>query len=180
MKKNKPEKLNMRHLLTTTILLLALSLLAQAQINYSGKFEAGYMKFQYNTVQVEPGPYWKGDYLNDNGIDINFINGLTFVNKKLFAGLGLGYLNFTGTNGVSLFADLEYLPLKTKLTPLLNVKLGYNHIWNQYEGGTGTMHTEFGIGLNYKLTEKFGLYLKSGMLYTQQSFLIPITIGFRY
>lgn len=170
----------MRYLLTTTLLLLALSLLAQGQINYAGKFEAGYMKFRHNTVQVDPGPDWKGNYLNDNGIDINFISGLTFVNKKLFAGLGLGYLNFAGTNGVSVFADLEYLPLKTKLTPLLNMKLGYNHIWNQYDGGTGTMHTEIGIGLNYKLTEKFGLYLKSGMLYTQQSFLIPITIGFRY
>jgi len=170
----------MRHLLTTTILLLAFSMVAEAQINYSGKFEAGYMNFRYNTVQVDPGPGWKGNYLNDNGIDINFINGLTFANKKIFAGLGLGYLNFVGTNGVSAFVDLEYLPLKTKLTPLLNVKLGYDHIWNQYDGGTGTMHTEFGIGLNYKLTEKFGLYLKSGMLYTQQSFLIPITIGLRY
>lgn len=170
----------MRHLLITTILLLALSLGAEAQINYSGKFEAGYMNFRYNTVQVDPGPGWKGNYLNDNGIDINFINGLTFVNNKIFSGLGLGYLNFEGTNGVSVFADLEYLPFKNKLTPLLNVKLGYDHIWNQYDGGTGTMHTEFGIGLNYKLTEKFGLYAKSGMLYTQQSFLIPIIIGFRY
>ena len=170
----------MRHLLTTTILLLVLSMVAKAQISYSGKFEAGYMKFRYNTIQFDQGPGGKGYYLNDNGIDINYINGLTFVNKKIFAGLGLGYLNFEGTNGVSVFADLEYLPLKTKLTPLLYVKLGYNHIWNQYDGGTGTMHTEFGIGLNYKLTEKFGLYLKSGMLYTQQSFLIPITIGFRY
>lgn len=170
----------MRHLLTTTILLLAFSLVAKAQINYAGKFEAGYMKFQYHTVQVDPGPDWKGNYLNDNGIDINFINGLSFANKKIFTGIGLGYLNFVGTNGVSVFADIEYLPLKTKITPLLNVKLGYDHIWNQYHGGTGTMHTEFGVGLNYKMTEKFGLYLKSGMLYTQQSFLIPITVGFRY
>ena len=170
----------MRQLLTTTILLLALSMVAKAQINYSGKFEAGYMRFQNNTVQVDPGPDWKGYYLNDNGIDINFINGLTFLNNKIFTGLGLGYLNFEGANGVSVFADLEYLPFKTKLTPLLNVKLGYDHIWNQYDGGTGTMHTEFCIGLNYKLTEKFGLYLKSGMLYTQQSLLIPITFGFRY
>lgn len=138
------------------------------------------MRFQYNTVQVDPGPGWKGNYLNNNGIDINFINGLTCANKKIFAGLGLGYLNFGGTNGISVFADLEYLPLKTKLTPLLNVKSGYSHIWNQYDGGTGTMHTEFGIGLNYKLTEKFGLCLKSGMLFTQQAFLIPINIGFRY
>ena len=170
----------MRHLLTTTILLLALSYVAKSQINYSGKIETGYMIFQYNTIQVDPGPDWKGNYLNENGIDINVINGLTFVNKKMFAGLGLGYLNFEGINGVSVFADLEYLPLKTRITPLLNLKLGYDHIWNQYDGGTGTMLTEIGIGINYRLTEKFGLYLKSGMLYTQQSFLIPINIGFRF
>jgi hypothetical protein len=89
-------------------------------------------------------------------------------------------MNFEGTNGVSVFADFEYLQLKTRITPLLNLKLGYDHLWNQYDGGTGTMLTEIGIGINYKLTEKFRLYLKSGMLYTQQSFLIPITIGFRY
>jgi hypothetical protein len=58
--------------------------------------------------------------------------------------------------------------------------LGYNHIWNQYEGGTGAVHTEFGVGINYKIKEKFGLYIKSGILITQQSFLLPITLGFRY
>lgn len=140
------------------------------------------MQYMYRTISVDPGPNWKGYNLNEkqNGINLTVINGLSFVNKKLFAGIGLGYLNFEGINGISVFTDFEYLPLKTKLTPLVNLKLGYNHIWNQYEGGTGTMHTELGVGLNYKLKEKFGLYLKSGMLFTQQSFMIPVTLGFRY
>jgi hypothetical protein len=51
----------MRHLLTTTILLFAFSYAAESQINYSGKIETGYMKFQYNTIQVDPGPDWKGN-----------------------------------------------------------------------------------------------------------------------
>lgn len=170
----------MRNLLTTAILLLVLSLGTNAQIVYSGKIESGFMNFRYHTVQVDPGPAWKGNYLNDNGIDINIVNGLSLANNKIFTGLGLGYLNFAGTNGVSVFVDLEYLALKTKITPLLNLKLGYDHIWNQYDGGTGTMHKELCIGVNYKMTEKFGLYLKSGMLYTQQSFLLPIVIGLRY
>lgn len=140
------------------------------------------MQYMYRTISVDPGPNWKGYNLNEkqNGINLTVINGLSFVNKKLFAGIGLGYLNFEGINGISVFTDFEYLPLKTKLTPLVNLKLGYNHIWNQYEGGTGKMHTELGVGLNYKLKEKFGLYLKSGMLFTQQSFMIPVTLGFRY
>ncbi len=172
----------MKHLLTTIFLLLALYYVAKSQINYSGKIETGYMKFLNTTIQVDPGPNWKGYNLNEeqNGIDFNVINGLTFLNKKVFAGLGLGYMNFEGTNGVSVFADIEYLPLKTRFTPLLNLKLGYDHIWNQYDGGTGTMLGEVGVGVNYKLTEKFNLYLKSGMLLTQQSSLIPITIGLRF
>jgi len=172
----------MRHLLTSTILLFALCNTANSQTNYSGKIETGYMQYMNRTISVDPGPNWKGYNLNEkqNGINLTVINGLSFVNKKLFAGIGLGYLNFEGINGISVFTDFEYLPLKTKLTPLVNLKLGYNHIWNQYEGGTGTMHTELGVGLNYKLKEKFGLYLKSGMLFTQQSFMIPVTLGFRY
>lgn len=172
----------MRHLLTSTILLFALCNTANSQTNYSGKIETGCMQYMYRTISVDPGPNWKGYNLNEkqNGINLTVINGLSFVNKKLFAGIGLGYLNFEGINGISVFTDFEYLPLKTKLTPLVNLKLGYNHIWNQYEGGTGTMHTELGVGLNYKLKEKFGLYLKSGMLFTQQSFMIPVTLGFRY
>ena len=172
----------MRHLLTSTILLFALCNTANSQTNYSGKIETGYMQYMYRTISVDPGPNWKGYNLNEkqNGINLTVINGLSFVNKKLFAGIGLGYLNFEGINGISVFTDFEYLPLKTKLTPLVNLKLGYNHIWNQYEGGTRTVHTELGVGLNYKLKEKFGLYLKSGMLFTQQSFMIPVTLGFRY
>jgi len=170
----------MRHLLATTILLLALSMVAKAQFSYTTKIEFGYMHFEYHPIQVDPGPGWKGYYLNDNGICINAINGLTNPNKKLFAGLGLGYLNFNGINGVSVFADFEYLPLKTRITPILNLKIGYDHIWNQYDGGTGTKLAEFGVGMNYKLSEQFGLYLKSGILLTQQSALLPITIGLRF
>ena len=102
---------------------------------------------------------------------------MSFTNKKVFAGFGIGYMNFEGTNGVSVFADFEYLPMKTRMTPLLNLKLGYSHIWNQYEGGTETILTEFGIGINYKLTKKYGLFLKTGILLTQQSSLIPISFG---
>lgn len=89
-------------------------------------------------------------------------------------------MNYEGIEGISIFGDFEYSPLKNILTPLFNFRLGYNHIWNQYESGTRTMHTEFSIGLNYKIKEKLGVYIKSGLLITQQSFLLPITLGFRF
>ena len=81
---------------------------------------------------------------------------------------------------MSLFSDLEYLPFKTRLSPLFNLKIGYSHIWNQYENGTGTALGEFGFGLNYRLTENIDIYAKSGFLITQQSLLIPIRLGFRF
>lgn len=89
-------------------------------------------------------------------------------------------MNFEVTNGISLYSDFEYLPFKTKLSPLFNIKIGYSHIWNQYENGTGTGLTEFGLGLNFRINQKLDLYTKSGILLTQQSFLIPFKIGMRF
>ncbi len=35
------------------------------------------LKFDFTTVQVDPGPDWQGYHLNDeqNGFDLNFVNG---------------------------------------------------------------------------------------------------------
>jgi len=151
-----------------------------SQINYSIKAETGFLKYQNNTIQVDPGPDWKGYNLYEkNGIDFNVINSIDF-NNKLFAGIGIEYLNFEGINGISVFSDFEYIPLKTRLTPLINLRVGYSHLWNQYENGTGTLLGEFGLGLNFRLTEKLDIYTKSGFLMTQQSLIIPIRIGLRF
>ncbi len=172
----------MKQLLTTIILLIAIVFTTKAQGNYSGKIETGYLKYIGTTVQVDPGPDWQGYYLNEeqNGIDINLINGLTILNEKVFLGIGIGYLNFEGIDGISVFSDIEYMPLKSRITPLLNLKIGYDHIWNQYYGGKGTFLTEFGGGVSYQLTDKMNIYLKSGLLLTQQSSLVPVRIGIRF
>jgi len=151
-----------------------------SQIDYSIKAETGFLKYITNMVNVDPGPNWKGyNIYEENGIDFYIINGFDFKNK-LFTGIGLGYLNFEGVSGFSIFSDFEYLPLKTRLTPLINLKIGYSHIWNQYENGTGTGLGEFCLGLNYRLTEKMDIYAKSGFTMTQQSLLIPIRLGIRF
>jgi len=153
---------------------------AHTQISYFIKAETGFLKYQYNIIEIDPGPGWKGYNLyEENGIDFNIVNGIDFKNK-LFAGIGVGYLNFEGINGLSVFTDFEYLPLKTRLTPLINLKIGYSHIWNQYENGTGTGLVELCVGLNYRLTEKMAIYAKSGFTITQQSLLTPIRIGIRF
>ena len=165
----------MKKLVPIILVLIVFGVKGFSQINYKGKFETGYLKFINTTVQVDPGPNWDGYNLNNeqNGIDINLINGIKLT-EKFYGGLGLGYVNFENINGFSIFTDFEFLPLKTKLTPLLNLKIGYNHIWNQYDNGTGSALVELGAGINYKLTDKLGIYMKSGVLLTQQSFLIPI------
>lgn len=151
-----------------------------SQINYLTKVETGFLKYQYETVQVSPGPNWKGHNLyKKNGVDLNIINGLGFRNKFL-VGIGVGYLNFECINGLSIFSNFEYLPLKTRLSPLIDLKIGYSHIWNQYENGTGTGLGELCLGLNYNLTEKVDIYTKSGFSMTQQSLLVPIKFGLRF
>jgi hypothetical protein len=129
-----------------------------------------------------PDSDWKGDYLNkeQDGIDLNMVNGISLFEKRFFAGAGIGYQNFEGINGITVFGDIEYLPFRSRFTPLFNIKVGYDHIWNQYEGGTGTALGEFTAGIDYKLSEKLNMFLKSGMLFTQQAFFIPIKIGIRF
>lgn len=172
--------MDFKNTIGSILILLAFGQNGYAQVKYSGKVETGYLKFIGNTIDVDPGPDWKGYHIEDeNGIDLNLVNGIILKNK-IFAGIGLGYLNFDGTEGFSIFTDFEYLPLKSRLTPLINMKIGYNHICNQYENGTGSVQFEMGGGLGFKLTESTRIYLQSGFLMTQQSFLIPLRLGLRF
>lgn len=160
------------------LLPLLIAYYGHAQVDYSIKTEAGLLVFKNNTLDIDPGPNWEGFYLsNVDGIDFSVINGITYK-SKLFAGLGIGYMNFKGTSGISAFTDVEYLPLRTRLTPLVNLKLGFTHVWNQYERGSGTGLGELALGLNYRL-KGMDLFVKSGLMLTQQSLFIPIRIGGR-
>ncbi len=170
--------MNKGYILLLLFLLIAFNSFSQAK--YSLKAEAGFTKFLFNPVSVDAGPDWKGYYLDgQNGIDINISNGVMFK-KKIYTGLGFGYLNFEGQHGVSIFSDFEFLSVKKKIAPLANIKIGYFQLWNQYENGTDTVLIELMAGLNYHLTESVDIYFKSGFLITQQSLLIPIRLGFRF
>lgn len=168
----------MRHLIITVLILLGASSAGFSQFRYSGKLEACYLSFNNTTIDVEPGPGWKGYYLDNdqNGIDVNLINGVKF-REKLFAGIGIGYQNFEGIRGAAFFSDLGYIPFQRKFSPLLNAKIGYAHIWNQYKGGRGTTLLELGGGVRYKLTARMGIYLQSGIALAHQSSFYPFKIG---
>jgi|SRR6056297_152055 len=162
------------------ILLGFITLIGYSQADYQRKIESGNLNYQFHIIDVEPGLNWQGYYLDgENGIDFNLINGIEFKDR-LFTGLGAGYLNFEGIEGFSVFADFQFLPFDTKLQPLANIKIGYNHIWNQYKNGTGSALGEFGLGINYRITEKMEIYLQSGFLITQQSLLIPLRLGLKF
>ncbi len=172
----------MRYFFATAILLIIFSVISKAQIKYAGKIEAGYLKYFFRPVVVKPGSGWRGFNLENNqsGVDLNFVNGISSSSGRGFVGVGVGYLNFEGINGISLFSDFENVPLRGKFSPILNLKIGYTHIWNQYDGGTGSALVEFGVGEGFRITDKLGIYLKSGLLITQQSVLIPIKMGVRF
>ncbi len=171
----------MRKIYALLVLLTFITIDLHSQVKYSGKVESGFLMYRFRLINydMDPGYDWKGYNLDQkqDGIDLNLINGISLFEKRLFAGAGIGYQNFEGINGITVFGDIEYLPLKSRLTPLLNIKIGYDHIWNQYDGGTGTALGEFTAGINYKLNEKLNVFLKSGILFTQQSSLVPIRIG---
>ena len=154
---------------------------AQKNITYVKKLEVGYDLFGIRLITVDPGPNWRGYYLdnNQNGFEINFINGVSAYDH-FFAGAGAGYLNFEGIHGVSVFGNLEYWPLKKRLSPVLIIKVGYDHIWNQYDGGRGTARGEFGLGINYKIKDHLSIYIQSGMLLTMQSNLLPFKLGLQF
>lgn len=149
-----------------------------AQVEHHFKMEVAYLDYRYTAVQVDPGPNWKGYNLDNNqsGMDIQYIYGLNY-RKKLMAGIGLGYLNFEGIHGISVFGDIGYLPLKTKISPLLNIKTGYSHIWNQYADGTGSAQIEFGAGVHYQIKPRLGIFLQSGWMYSQQAVFVPLRLG---
>ncbi len=152
------------------------------RITFMSKLETGYYNFLNHTLVVDPGPGWKGYYLKEdtNAFNISSVNGISFFDRRTFVGAGIGYLNFNGVHGVTLFAEIEHIFQKTKFSPFVYTQIGHSHIWNQYENGTGTTLVNFGLGLNYKLSDNFGIYFKTGLLYTQQSSFLPMVIGIRF
>lgn len=161
------------------ILIAIMASNAYSQCHHSLKTEAGYLYYLDHTITIDSDdPEWKGYNLNDgqSGINFNIINGIRF-REHYMAGAGLGYLNFEGIHGMALFADLEYTPLNRKLTPIFNIKAGYNHIWNQYETGSGSALGEIGAGIKYKVTDKISVHIQAGVLRTQQAQFFPLRLG---
>lgn len=176
----------MRKSLPVTVIIFLTILISNSsfsqRISFMSKAETGYLNFLGHIVTVDPGPAWKGYYLNENtgAFSISSINGLSFLNRRLFTGAGVGYMNFNSIHGATIFGEVESVLFRSGFSPFISVRVGYSHIWNQYENGTGTPMVNPGVGVNYKISDKLGLYFKTGILFTQQSALLPLLIGIRF
>ena len=161
------------------LVLVFTAISAYSQIRYQAKVEAGFISFRDIAVNYDPGPGWRGFYLADDGVDFNVINGFR-LNPHFYTGIGVAYANYSGISGVNAFVDLEYIVLKTKLSPLLGLKLGYDHVWNQYDGGHGSGLSEACAGINYTFNQNLDVFLKSGIRVMHDAFFVPIRLGVRF
>jgi hypothetical protein len=160
---------------------VSIALSAQAPINSKQKIEIGFLNYQNRIITIDPASSWRGYYLpqNTNGMDFQFIQRLQ-QNAFFSTSIGVGYTHFQGNHAVTLLSEVESLLSKQKIAPILSIKLGYMHLWNQYPNGRGTGLVELGVGLNYKRTNHLSIYLKSGFVVAQQVIFIPFRIGFRF
>lgn len=164
-----------------TIILLHFSFRTDAQNSNFKAMEVSYLSYQFALIQYDVDENWLGYNLpnNENGANLNFSYG-KIMKEKLFFSLGLGYLNFESIHGAEIFSNLRYLVLNRKLSPLINWRVGYNHIWNQYEGGKGRAFTDFGAGFNLKFNKKISISLQSGFLFSQQALFVPARLGLNF
>jgi|GEM_PF-419186 len=161
------------------------------------KPELGYTHFLEHAVQIEAGPNWQGYYIEyQNAFTANIAGGVR-LGSHFTAGIGLGYQNFEGQHGVSIYADLEFYPTRLKyyegteevpvvsrikptVRPFVYIRTGFNQLWNQYEGGTQSAVGEAGLGFEYNFQSGNCIYLKGGLSVMQQSFLLPLGLGMRF
>ena len=100
-------------------------------------------------------------YDDQIGVDAVVVNGYQF-NSYLFAGAGIGYMFFKGTatgstdfnGGFPVFADVRLTPLKTTVTPLLELRMG--GIFGDYSG----LYLQPSVGIRIGFAGNMGLTLK--------------------
>lgn len=148
----------------------------KAQFKYGAKVEVGRMSYLSRTIHYDGG---SGSSLkrarlkeDQNGTEISIANGFRF-REVLFVGVGLGYLNYEGAKGYSIYGDIEALTSKKKLAALFGFRAGTSNLNGYKNSGT----VEFNAGINYRPIPKLRLYLKGGVAFAYSSSFAPIRIG---
>lgn len=158
---------------TIIIFIISFSLQAQVQkkLELGGWLYGRYTDVNYNRL------FLKEDYEpTSNGVGTTFVTGYRM--QQLFLGVGVGYYQYAKTQGLALSTEIEWLPLKGKISPLLLLRVGYSVFWNQQREQTLYDFYETGIGVQYH-TVFSDLYLRVGVLNIQKIDYYGITFGAR-
>lgn len=164
-----------RFCVCTSLILFSSSMLAQKKFVKS--IDISCHNFQFRTIQYDVSENGQGYNLRnkENAVEASFSYALK-LKERFQMGLGLGYINYESINGLTAFSGFKLFALKRKISPFAALRIGYNHIWNQYQGGSGTGLIEFGAGISYKLIEKLNISIASGVIFTQEAQFVPIKL----
>ncbi len=155
---------------------------AQQRIKFESTLAVEYFNHLTTTLQVDPGPDWKGYYLPEDsqGFKVTSTNGIV-KNESLHVGLGLSYARLAQINGVLGFADLRLDISRKRFAPYLYLNPGYSHFWNQYEGGTGGFNWENGLGGRYRIKNTGSILASAGLAFMQQgSIFFTTKVGYTF
>lgn len=148
------------------LLLFTIPFCSKAQVKYSGRVEYSSLNYIGTLVRYETDlgdPYYMDERVN--GKEINFVNGIN-LKDRVFIGIGISHLNFEKIKGFSTTLDLEYLVLKTKLSPILNIRFGRNYLKNEYDVHKSSVLVGPDIGVSYKPFKGLSFYTKTGFIVT--------------
>jgi len=161
--------------------ILLLSYHLKGQIKYSAKLEACHLYYGSQLIRYERTENYPGDFLvkQRDGNEINLVNGIAF-NKFLFAGIGISYLNLSGTKGFTTSLDAELLVSRKKLSPLFNFKIGQSFLKNQIGRNKSSTFGEFDFGVKYRFIPDLSTYIKLGIQITQNTSFLAVRGGIRF
>lgn len=170
------------------IILTISTLIGNSQEKIKFETTAGVGTFSYLFGFVEVYPFYGIDYdlprTGKTGIQVSISNGIN-IKEKLHFGLGTGYGNYNGINGLMVFSDMRIDFSKKPFAVFLYLDPGYSHFWSQYAKnnsgrGTGTFMVDFALGARYKVFNTRKALISTGLLLMQQNIYIPLKLGFTF
>ncbi|KQC02675.1 hypothetical protein [Pedobacter sp. Hv1] len=172
-------KINATHTLLfriTLILTFLINAELKAQFKYGAKIEVGRMSYLSKTIRgnASTGPNLGRPRLEEgkDGTEINVVNGFRF-REVLLVGVGVGYLNYEGAKGYSIYGDIEALTSKKKWAALFGFRAGTSNLKDYKKSGT----VEFNTGVNYRPIHQLRLYLKGGVSFAYSSSFTALRLG---
>jgi hypothetical protein len=170
------------------IIMIISTLISNAQEKIKFESTASVGSFSYFFGFVDVCPFYGSEYdlprTGKTGIQVSISNGIC-IKDKLHFGLGIGYANYDGINGLMGFSDNRIDFSKKPFAMFFYFDPGYSHFWSQYAlnnsgGGTGTFMIDFGLGARYKVFNTRKAIISTGLLLMQQNIYIPLKLGFTF